>query len=235
MMKRFYTTVSVADHNDGYCIMLDGRSVKTKSGDVLSTSVIGIADHVAEEWRAQGENIIPYTMPFTQILNTKIDRVLSHRAEMSAVLLKYLDTDMTCYPCAEPEELYDLQEKHWRPWRVWCGDTFGGVLLTTSGLSAVVQPKVLHDNIASYVHALSDDHFTLLQIIAGACGSLILALAFIDGRATVYDLYDASFVEENYKDTLYDSDKYGDDPLIHKKKKETKADLDSAFTYLNLL
>ncbi len=234
-MKRFYKLVSVEKGDNGYNILLDGRAVKTKSKANLSCLNEDIANQVMQEWAEQGENIIPDSMPFTQIESTRIDRVSVERNAMSANILKYLDTDLICYIAASPEELIAEQERKWAPWRKWFDEKFKCTLKTTSALAAIKQDPRAHEAVAQYTNGLDDAHFTILQIVAPLSGSLILGLSFVEGASTADDVLAASYVEEHFKDTLYDAQKYGRDPLLEKQENAAIKDLNAAQKYLSFL
>ena len=234
-MKRFYKMVSTEQSGDGYHILLDGRSVKTKSGQNLHAYNEAIANHIVEEWASQGDDIIPDTMPFTQILNTKQDRVSQERDAMCVSVLKYLDTDLICYFADDPQALIDLQKEQWQPILDWFEQEFSVVLKTTSSLVAVTQPDEAHKVVQDYVESLEDEHFTILQLVTSVSGSLLLALAFMHGAIDAQGVFDACYVEETYKNTLYNAEKYGVDPMLEKTQQSVMADLSAAQDYLQAL
>ncbi len=234
-MKRFYKLVSHEKKSGGYAILLDGRAVKTKSGAVLLAQNEQVANEIVKEWAGQGEKIDPDSMPFTQILNTRIDQVSQKRKAMSQAILKYLNTDLICYPTQEPRELYDLQEKHWAKHREWVEKLFGEPLKTTTSLQALTQEDTLHKSVAMHVEKMSDDIFTLLQVAVPLSGSLVLGLALIEGEAGANEVFECCFVEEHYKDEIYLVGKYGRDPLSEHKQKMCLRDLKTCETYRNFL
>lgn len=234
-MKRFYNLVSTEKAEEGYHILLDGRPVKRKSGGTLACLNEHIANRVRREWSEQKEDVIPDSMPFTQIENTRLDRVVNEREAMSINVLKFLDTDLLCYMTDMPKDLALRQDASWGPWRKWFDEKFDVSLQTTTGLAALTQDPKAHLAAKKYVQDLDDPRFTILQIVVPACGSLILGLAFLDGAANAQDVFDAIFVEENYKAELYDAEKYGADPLTQKKQNATQNDLQAAFEYLSYL
>lgn len=234
-MKRLYTLVSSEKTAEGYVILLDERVVKTKAGQPLCTPVEDIANEVVQEWVRQEKVINPDTMPFTQILNTKIDRVSTERARMSDTILKYLDTDLICYCADTPQGLVSMQDSLWAPWRLWAAEKFGHAPETTTGLIALSQPSGLHDHIGAYVQGINDDRFTILQIAVPLTGSLILGLAFLEGVARAQDVFAACFVEEKFKDTLYDAEKYGADPHTESQQDAVLRDLQACETYLKAI
>lgn len=234
-MKRFYKLVSTSKRADGHHILLDGKPVKTKSGVFLSAPNEAIAHVLVEEWAAQREEVIPDSMPLTQIINTQIDRVAVEREAMMRAILKYLDTDLICYVAQEPKELVEQQNAAWSSWRDWFKDKFGVQLETTTGLAALKQSAEAHEQVIFHVQDLDDARFTVLQLVTAGSGSLVLALAFVDRQAKTQDILSAAFVEEDYKDQIYAAEKYGADPSIEKQKKSMQSDLDACETYLKFL
>lgn len=234
-MKRFYTLVSTQKTDGGYLITLDGRPVKTALRAELLAPTESLANALVLEWAAQEEEIIPDTMPLTQILSTKIDRVANERDAMQTYLFKYLDTDLLCYRAEEPPELKAAQEKAWDGHLSWFEKECGQSLEKTYGISALTQPQAAHDKAQSEIKALDDDHFTAFQLISSLCGSIILGLAVLNGKATADEIYSAIRVEEDFKAEIYNEEFYGGDPAQEVKDKAIKEDLKAAIEYLSLL
>lgn len=234
-MKRFYKLVSTQAQDNGYAIMLDGRPVKTPSKNTLIAPNEAIANLIVKEWAAQEEEVKPDTMPIMQILTTQQEKVAHERVAMTEQVLKYLDTDLICYLSDEMPGLEDAQEAAWKPHRSWFEKTYDVTLETTKAIAALSHPGKAHQGARKTVEALSDAHFTLLQIITPMSGSLILALAFLDSAASADDILKAAFVEEDFKDKLYNAEKYGEDPMIAKKKDGLSIDLKAAEQYLTAL
>ena len=234
-MKRFYTTVSTAKATGGYHIMLDGRPVKTAAGAHLCAENEDIATRVMQEWADQGEQIAPDTMLFTQILNTKIDRVSRERTAMRTAVLHYLDTDLLCYFADEPEDLAKMQQAKRGPWLDWFAQVHGCALETTTGLAALTQSPQAHAAVVQYMDALDDAHFTVLQLVTSVSGSLILAMALTRGAASAQQVFDACFTEEIYRETLYEAKKYGPDPTTHKAQNTAMRDFQAAEDYVRML
>lgn len=234
-MKRFYTLVSTQKTDGGYLISLDGRSVKTALKAELLAPTESLANALQLEWAGQEEEIIPDSMPLTQILSTKIDRVAKERDAMQTYLFKYLDTDLLCYRAEEPPELKAAQEEAWDKHLNWFEKECGLSLETTFGLTAIAQPKAAHDKVQSQIKALDDDHFTAFQLISSLCGSIVLGLAALNGKATADELYAAIRVEENFKAEIYNEELHGADPAQEVKDKAIQKDLKATIEYLSLL
>src|SRR4051812_10208375 len=71
--KRFYKEVGIRAESSGFAVTLDGRRVKTPAKADLVLPSEAAAEAIAEEWRAQGEEIDPRTMPLTRLVNSALD------------------------------------------------------------------------------------------------------------------------------------------------------------------
>ncbi|MCB9982513.1 MAG: ATP12 chaperone family protein [Rhodospirillales bacterium] len=233
-MKRFYKLVSIRHDKDGWAVHLDGRPVKTPLKKTLLAPNEALAAAIQAEWAAQGESIDPETMPLTQILSTQIDRVSGQRAAMSAELLKFLDTDLLCYraPKDQPPGQAEKQAESWDPWLQWFADEFGAALETTTAIAALKQPAAAHKAVKEKVAVLDDARFTILQLAVPLSGSLVLGLAFVDGKISPQDIYNAARVEEQFKDKIYNAEIYGRDPASEKKDAAMLRDLEAAAQFL---
>jgi len=234
-MKRFYKLSSVDQSGDGYAVMLDGRSIKTKSKKVLQHKSRDIAMLMMKEWAEQGDIILPDTMPVTQIITTLIDHVEAHREDITVSILKYLDTDLLCYHADTPRELVSRQKDIWGKWISAFEKHYGISLRTTSSLSAVKQEHDLHRKIEEDIRGFDLDHFNIIQIVTSLSGSIILALAFMDGAAGPADILECAYLEEHFKEELYDADRYGRDPLLEKQQASKKSDLEACAEILSCL
>lgn len=235
-MKRFYKLVSVNQEAEGWTIHLDTKPVKTPGRVPLLASSEALANAVAGEWMAQETVIDPESMPLTQILSTQIDQVQTQRDAMSAEVLKYLNTDLLCYRAGkEPEGQAEKQIESWDPWLEWFQTRFETPLETTIDLVALKQPPAAHEAVKAAVEALDDVKFTVLQLTVPLSGSLVLSLAFVEGAITPQQIFDATHVEEHFKDAIYDAEKHGIDPLQEKKDVAMMRDLEAAAEFLKLV
>jgi chaperone required for assembly of F1-ATPase len=234
-MKRFYKLVSTRKDPEGYAILLDGKPVKTPSRETLRVASSALADALAREWMSQKEKIVPASMPLTQLTTTKIDRVSRERAVMQESVLKYFNTDLLCYRTDSPPELAAAQTQSWDPKLNWFAKKFGYELQTTESLVAFMHPSAAHEAVKKYVSALDDDHFTVLQLVTAASGSLILALGFVENAWGAEEVFAAARVEEAHKARIYNEEKYGPDPAQEKKDRALKTDLEAAESYISLL
>lgn len=235
-VKKFYTLVSHVPSDEGYLILLDNRPVNTPLKRKILAPNTALAEALVQEWAGQEGTINPDTMPLTQILNTKIDRVADGRAAMTDLIIKYLDTDLLCYRTDHPPELAMAQAGAWDCWLDWFTQFFSvPPLETTTLLNALSQSAATREKTLAYVQDLDADRFTVLQLVTALCGSLVLGLAFLNQAADATQVFDAAHVEEQFKARIYDEDRYGPDPAQAQKDQAVIRDLQAAETFLNLL
>lgn len=198
-IKRFYKQASLAETEGGFAVHLDGRPVKTPAGHPLAVPFRALGEAMVEEWQGQGEEIRPSAMPMTQLASTALDRIGPERATIIEQLVRFADTDLLCYRAEFPPDLVRRQTAQWQPLLDWAAETIGGRLAVTTGVVAVPQPP---DAIAALRTRLdSYDHWRLCaaQAACAAAGSLVLALAMVDGRLSGQQTYEASQLDETFQ------------------------------------
>ena len=57
MTKRFYKNAAVQNADGAFAVTLDDRPIKTPAGKLMNVPTHALADAVAGEWNAQGEEI----------------------------------------------------------------------------------------------------------------------------------------------------------------------------------
>lgn len=233
MMKRFYTMASHKKCDDGYEIQLDGKTIKTPLGQDMVTLTKGLADAIVAEWAAQEDKVKPETMPLTQIVTTKIDKIRDREAITESVM-RYLDTDLVCYWAKEPEALAKRQKEIWGRWVKWFDEHFEVPLDTTKKIDAIKQDPEAHKRAWNYIEALDEAYFTILHIVTSLSGSLVLALAFTEGDITPEEIFEASYLEELYRGEIYNEDMHGAAPNEEVEREAFKRDIEAAKTYLEL-
>lgn len=233
-MKRVYKVASHTKTEDGFVVQLDGKTIKTPTAQPLAAPNRAIADAIVAEWSAQGDEIIPDSMPMMQMLTTAIDRQ-RERDAVTKTLLGYLDTDLLCYRVKEPAELAKRQKEVWDRWLAWFDEHFESPLEVTFGLQALKQDADTHKQIWNYLEALDEYYFTVLQIVTSLSGSIVLGLAFLEHEAGPEDVFSAAELEEIYHAEIAGEDVHGADPVQEKRQKVMKRELASAKTFLELL
>lgn len=234
-MKKFYKSVSTAAQDGGWVVALDGKTVRTPGGLPLKAPAEDLATAIAQEWDAQDTDILPDTMPLTQLLVTALDRVEQERAAIQENLLSYLNTDLLCYRVSEPPELVQRESAARDPWLGWFERHFGEKLGTTTGLIALTHGARAHNLVEHEVRGLDLWSFNVLQVVTAATGSLVLALAFVRGPAEEADLMRALYVEEDYKAAIYNEEFYGRAPQEEKNIKAVMRDLEAGRRFLEIM
>ena len=234
-MKRFYSEVSIASVDGGYEVHLDGKAVRTPKRLVLRALSKDLADHIAAEWQAQGDEIIPASMPITQILSTRLDKFPAERDAATEQLLRFVDTDLLCYRADAPADLVAAQQAAWDSVLAIIEGRCGVKPMVTDGLAALQQPESLHAALTREITALDEDRFTILQLAAPLAGSVMAGLVFSWGEIDADTLFALARVEERYKDGLYDVDRYGLDPAQQAADAAVIGDLKAAEIYLSCL
>lgn len=210
-------------------VALDGRPVRVPSKAPLSVPTRALADAIADEWRAQGDVIDPFSMPLTQLANTAQDRVRPLRASIIEELLGHVDTDTVCYYADEPADLVDRQHAAWTPVHAWAQDVFGVQWQTTSGIMPVSQAAEVHAAMARALDLLSDEDLAAYQVIAPATASALIGLAVLNGRLTAEQAFAAAAVDE-----LFQAELWGEDWEAKDRRDRLMADLASAERFLLL-
>jgi len=237
-MKRFYQDVTTGPGLDGgWVILLDGRPVRTPGKDLLCAPSPAMAGAVAQEWQAQGDTILPGTMPLTALLTTAIDRVAPERPAITQSVLSYLNGDLLCYRVEKGDAhgLDDEQARRWDPWLTWFAGRFGHTLHTTTTLSAFTQSDDAHTDISGYLSGLSLHQFNALQVATSLTGSIVLALALTEGSLSPEDAYACALCEELYFERRHKLEQHGLDPIEEKKRAALMTDLKACRAYLDVL
>ena len=230
-MKRFYKDASASAGADGgYTVVLDGKFVKTPKRAALSLPNLSLAEAIAEEWRTQGDNIDPQTMPLTRLAFAAIDVVTPERERVVKQVLKYAETDLLCYRAGDPPELVARQAHTWDPLLDWAAETYGARQKVSSGIRHVHQPP---EAIAELQQAISRyDEFELaaLHTATSITGSLILALALAEEEVSADEAFAAATLDETFQ-----AEKWGRDAEAERRCQHLLSELTAADRFLRLL
>ncbi|MGI8930917.1 MAG: ATP12 family chaperone protein [Sphingomicrobium sp.] len=205
-MKRFWTTAQVAEADGGFAIALDGRRVKTPARVDLIVPTRGLAQAIAREWTDCGETIDPRSMPLTGFANAAVDRVAADPESFAAGLAQYAQGDLLCYHVEGPQLLVDRQESQWNPLLGWARRRFDVDFVITTGIMHVAQPDATVRQLGHAVAAL--DPFTLagLSPLVTIGGSLITALAVIEGELPATAAWEAVSIDDAWQAEKWGAD-----------------------------
>jgi chaperone required for assembly of F1-ATPase len=198
-VKRFWKDVTVSAEGDGFGILLDGRPVKTPARAPLAVPTEALADAIAEEWRSVEETIDPRAMPLTGLANAAIDRVAPDRVAFAAGLARYAQSDLICYRATGPTELVRVQETAWDALLGWARRRYDVDFVVTEGVTPVAQPPATVEQLSHAVEALDAFHLAGLSPLVEVGGSLVAALALLDGAITPLQAWDAVSIDERWQ------------------------------------
>jgi chaperone required for assembly of F1-ATPase len=225
-MKRFYKDVSIAE---GGAILLDGRALKTPRGASLDLPPRALAEAIAEEWRAQGDEIDPQSTPMTKLANTAIDGVTPHRDEVIAEIVAFAKHDHLCYRTDKPAELARRQSEAWDPLLDWAAERYGAPLMIVHGVTSVAQPESSLAALRKAIEAFDPFALSALHVIASICGSLVLALAVAAKRISAEEAFALSQVDERFQ-----AEKWGLDSEAELRAKRLERELVTAARFMDL-
>lgn len=227
--RRFYKSVTVGPSADGWQVLLDGKVLRSPAKLDFALPTQALAQAIAAEWEAQGDKIDPRSMPMMQLAATALDRIAADRERVIAEIAAYGGSDLVCYRCAAPAELARRQDDLWQPLVAWAAERYDVALNVTTGIVAVAQPP---HALATFRRALEGTDLyalTALATLAGAAGSLVIALALAEGRLTAEQAAAAALLDE-----LFQAETWGADPEAETRRAGVRRDLADGLRFLAL-
>jgi chaperone required for assembly of F1-ATPase len=205
--KRFYKTASATERGPReFEVQLDGRSVKTPAGRPLALPTRALADAVAAEWNAQGEEIAPETLPLTRTANSAIDGVAGREDETVRDIVNYAGSDLVCYRALSPGELVAEQARAWDPVLAWVRSTPGALFAAGTGVQHVQQPEASLDAISAAVSKLDAFKLAALHVMTTLTGSALIALAHAEDFLDADAAWAAAQVDEAWQASHWGED-----------------------------
>lgn len=229
-MKRFWTDVAVVPEAGGFDIQLDARPVRTPGRAPLTLPTAALAQAVADEWRGVGETIDPRAMPLTGLSNAAIDRIAPDTARFAEGLARYGDSDLLCYRADHPLELQLRQQAAWDPLLDWARMRYDAPLAVTTGVMHCVQAPQTLARLGAAVAARSPFELAALSPLVTITGSLVAALALLEGAASADDIWSAANLDEDWQ-----VEHWGEDELARQARATRKADFQAGVRLLSLL
>ncbi len=227
-MKRFYKTAAADRTDEGWCILLDGRPVKTPGRHTLQLPTQALAERIAEEWASQGEDIDPVSMPMLRMANTVLDGINPNRTEVIAAILRFGEHDLLCYHADAPAALADRQRAEWTPLLKWAAENHGAHLGHHQGyqITFVQTPEAM----AALERAIAaQDDFALagLHVAASITGSLVIALALVEDALNPAQAFQLSRLDE-----LHQAEFWGMDAQAQKRANLLAREIDVAAQFI---
>jgi len=229
-MKRFYKTADVVEAEGGFAVRLDGKPVRTPAKQALLLPSRALAEAIAEEWRAQGDTVDPRSLPLTRLCSIAIDLVEPRRDQVVAEIAKYAGTDLVCYRAEAPAELAARQHAAWQPLIDWVALRFDAPLAVTAGVLPVAQAEDTLRAFERAIAAYDTPRLAALHLATAACGSLVVALALVEGEIDAEAAFAASELDESFE-----IEQWGEDSEQTRRRTGLKADIALARRFVELL
>ena len=205
-MKRFYKQVSVPSDGSGWRVLLDGKPIRTPAKAAQLVPSEALAQVMALEWSAQGEEIDPAAFIFCDMADYAIDVVARDPAAAAADLLRYAETDTLCYRAEAGEALHDRQIEVWEPLLCAAETRWDVHFERVDGILHRPQPPATLARMAAVLAPL--DAFTLgaLTTLTTLTASLVIGLAALEPEANAEALWAAANIEEDWQTELWGKD-----------------------------
>ena len=229
-MKRFWTSARAVEVGGAWQIHLDERPLRTPARAVLAVSNTRLAEAIAGEWRASGETIDPRAMPLTGLANAAVDHVVPDPAAFAAPLSAYASADLLCYRADHPAGLVAAQAEAWDPLVDWARGRFDSAPVVTRGIIPVAQPAELVSRMGRSVAALDPFRLAALAPLVTIGGSLIVALALIEGATDADGAWRAVSLDEQWQ-----IDQWGADAEAVATLANRRTDFEAAVRFAGLL
>jgi chaperone required for assembly of F1-ATPase len=229
-MKRFYSKAEAVPEAAGVAVRLDGRAVRTPARNALSLPTEELAEAIAAEWDAQGEDVDPRSMPLTGLANAAIDRVTPDPAAFAATLAAYGESDLLCYRSEGPHELVRRQEAAWDPLLAWARARFDIEFEIVCGVMHRPQPPATVAQLSRAVAARDPFRLAALAPLVTISGSLVLALALAEGAIGLEAAWRAATLDEAWQ-----AEQWGADALAQQALDSRRREFDAAYRFLTLL
>lgn len=210
-MKRFYKDVRVEQAEGGWRVTLDGRPIRTQGGAPQIVPTRALADALAEEWRAQGEEIDPKSFVLRDLADYAIDAIAPDPGASVARLLPYAETDTLCYRADPDEPLYRRQHELWEP-VLQAAETRHGVRLErVSGIVHRAQPPEALARLRETLGELGPFTLAALETLTSLAASLTIGLLALEPDADAEALFAAANCEQDWQ-----AEQWGWDSLAEK-------------------
>jgi len=229
-VKRFYKDVSVEPDGDDLAITLDGRSVKTPQRNALALPTSALAEAVADEWKAQGEDIVPASMPLTGLAQGALDQVAGERDRIVGRIAAFADSDMLYYRADEGQQaLVEHQEAQWDPLLDWARQRYDASFNLVYGIRYEPQPAETIERLTAAVEAQDDFTIAAMLSLVGLSGSLVATLALVEQEFDSATLWPLVNLEE-----LWQEQQWGRDDQAAATRGIKQAEFEAAARFLEL-
>jgi chaperone required for assembly of F1-ATPase len=202
-MKRFWKDVAAEPSEGAWRVVLDGRPIRTQGGAAQLVPSAALAEALAAEWRAQGDEVDPQGFPLRDLADYAIDHVRADRAGAIATLLRYAETDTLCYRADPDEPLYRRQQALWEPLVTACEARHGIRFERISGIVHRPQPGATMAKLGDVLGGHDEFVLAALATLAPLAASLSVALEALMPEADPAALFAAANCEQDWQAELW--------------------------------
>lgn len=228
--KRFYREVGVGTVGTDFAVTLDGRTPRTPGRKPVVVPSEALARAMAAEWAAQGELILPESMPLVRLINSAVEAGDERAQALRDEVVKYAGNDLLLYRADSPRELVAEQERLWDAALVRLARHFGIAFQPAIGIVHQPQPPA---TLARLAEALADEAtipLTALVAIVGITGSGLLALGLRHGLMSAEEVWVTAHVDEDHNIRLW-----GEVAEATERRAARRRDFDAAVSVLEML
>lgn len=229
-MKRFWKDVASVEQEGGWSVALDSRPLKTPARATLVVGSRLLAEAIAGEWRACGEEIDPRHMPLTGLANAAIDHVVPDPERFAAGLARYAEGDLLCYRADHPSKLIAAQAAAWDAMLDWARRRYDVHFAVVSGIMHVDQPPATVARLTAALSTAGPFELAALSPLVTIGGSLVTALALLEREIDAELAWATVTVDDRWQMETWGADEEAAAALANR-----RADFLAAARFLELL
>lgn len=228
--RRFYRAAAIVGRDAGFGVDLDARALRTPGGALFVAPTEALAQLCADEWNAQGENIMPASMPVSQMAFATLDWTAKQREKLADYIASFGATDLCCHRAESPAELVERQARTWDPIVDWAAETLGARLLVVTGIVAAPEQQHAIAKLRAEALALDDHRLTALAQATGLAGSALIGFGVVKCWLTPDRAFRAAAL-----DHLWSLEKWGEDEEARARVDRQHHELSQITRYLEAL
>jgi chaperone required for assembly of F1-ATPase len=221
---------SVCAEDKGFAVCRNGKALETPLHFPIVVPTNACAEAIAKEFEGSSKKIDMRKMPLMQLALTAIDILSMRREEVISGVMRYGETELICQRATNPADLVMEQDRVWQPYIDWCKERFAADLCTGGGVIPFKQNEPALSALRTFIGTLDAFFLAGLSETCSTLGSLVLGLALMEGRAEVAAVFNAAEL-----DLIWQSKKWGDDPVSQNRHAEIKRDLELYARWFALL
>jgi len=202
-IRRFYKKVNVVREGEGYEILLDKRTLRTPSRQLMRLPSLPLALAIAAEWQIQGPYLKPFSMPLTQLSSTALDIPFTlQRPPFCDRVVSFLHSDTACYREVK-EKIRALQNACLDPVLAHVRERYGLEMRVNDGMDLQDASEEVVGRLRKVLEGVSDIELVALETAVTVTKSVAIALCLLDGHLSIEQALRCSRTEEDTQADLY--------------------------------